>query len=274
MRTTEPSKRSLEASELLNSNGGPALVLDRVTKRYGRTEVLEPVTLTIQPGESVAIVGPSGAGKTTLLNMMAGATKPDQGRVYLHGRDLTTMRPSRELSRLVGMVAQQYDLVPNLSALQNVLAGRLGEWGLWRSLVSLVLPRERHLGMAALRRVGIAERAGLRAAKLSGGEQQRVAIARVLVQDPVVVLADEPVSPLDPARAREVLQLLVGITHESHKTLVASIHAVDLAREHFDRLVGLRNGAVHFDAACSQVTDDMLSDIYDLQGLRGDLPVS
>ena len=123
-----------------------------MTKRYGTERVLEPLGLTVASGESLAVVGPSGAGKTTLLLLMAGAIQPSDGRVLLHGRDLAEMQPGRDLSRLVGMVHQQFDLVPNLSALHNVLAGRLGTWGLWQALVSLVSPRDRKMGLAALDR--------------------------------------------------------------------------------------------------------------------------
>jgi phosphonate transport system ATP-binding protein len=271
MKTTQQSKTSPEASASSRSNGHPPeLQLEGVAKRYGQSEVLKPLSLAVQAGESVAIVGPSGAGKTTLLNLIAGSLPLDQGQVFLHGNDVSLMKPGRDLSRLVGIVAQQYDLVPHLSAMHNVLAGRLGEWSLWKSLVSLVAPRDRHLGIAALERVGVASKAHLRASKLSGGEQQRVAIARVLVQNPAILLADEPVSSLDPARAAEVLRLMVGIAREDGKTLVASIHAVDLARQHFGRVVGLRNGVVHFDVACDMLTDTMLHDLYDLQGLRSE----
>ena len=249
----------------------PAVALEGVTKRYAQVRVLEPLDLTVYPGESVAVVGPSGAGKTTLFRLLTGSLVPDEGRVLLYDQDLSNMRPGRDLSRLVGMVAQQYDLVPNISTLHNVLAGRLGEWGIWKSFSSLLSPADRPLALAALKRVGLSDKASLRAARLSGGEQQRVAIARVLVQDPAIVLADEPVSSLDPARAREVVRLLVSVTQEAHKTLVASIHTVELAREHFSRVVGLRNGAVVFDVSSSDVTDAMLSELYDLRGLRGEL---
>ena len=173
----------------------------------------------------MALAGPSGAGKTTLLRLMAGAVAPDEGRVTLSGLEPASMKPGGELSRLVGLIAQQYDLVPSLSALQNVLAGRLGEWGLWRSLVSLVIPRDRGIAEDALARVGIAERSHERAGRLSGGEQQRVALARVLVQDPVVILADEPVSSLDPGLSDEMLRLLTGLADSSGRILVASHHS-------------------------------------------------
>ena len=259
---------SLGSLESSKSNGPPAIAFEGTAKAYGRAEVVGPVTLTVQPGEMVAMVGPSGAGKTTLLLMAAGSLQPTAGRIRLHGHDLAGLRPGRELSRLVGMVPQQFDLVPNLSALNNVLAGRLGEWSLFGSLASLMWPRDGHIALHALERVGIADLARIRGQRLSGGEQQRVAIARLLVQDPAVVLADEPVASLDPARAEEVVRLLVDVTREAEKTLVASIHSVELARNHFTRVVGLRNGLVHFDVASHAVTEAMLREVYDLQGLR------
>ena len=252
----------------MNSRNGSALSMDGVEMRYGAAVVLSPLSLTVDPGESLAIVGPSGAGKTTLLRLIAGTLTPTAGSVELHGKLVAGLSPGPELSSLVGMVAQQFDLVPNLSALHNVLAGRLGTWGLWRSLISLVLPHDKPEGISALERVGIADRAHMRAGRLSGGEQQRVAIARVLVQDPAVVLADEPLSSLDPARSEEVLRLLVSVTHDAGKTLVASLHDVVLARAHFGRIAGLRNGAVQFDLPSTLVTESMLAELYDLEGLR------
>ena len=250
---------------MASSNASPLAVdLDGVRKRYGGLAAVDGVSLAVAQGQTVALVGPSGAGKTTLLRLMAGSLAPDDGVVRLHGRDIGALTPGRELAGLVGIVAQQYDLVPNLSALQNVLAGHLGSWSLWRSLLSLVAPRDKLLAMRALERVGVADQAYQRAGLLSGGEQQRVAIARVLVQDPAVVLADEPVASLDPARAADVLQLLTGIARENGKTLMASMHAVELAMGHFDRLVGVRDGTVRFDAAPSAVTEAMLANLYAL----------
>jgi phosphonate transport system ATP-binding protein len=250
---------------------GIAVAVEEVSHRYGQSTVLEPLFLTVEPGETVAIAGPSGAGKTTFLRIMSGLLHPTGGRVLLHGRDLAAVRSGAEMSRLVGIVAQQFDLVPNLSTLHNVLAGQLGRWSLPKSLFSLVFPMDRQAAFDALDTVGILDRAYMRAGRLSGGEQQRAAIARVLIQDPAIILADEPVSSLDPARAEEVLQLLVEVARESHKTLIASIHAIELARDHFSRIVGLRNGTLHFDLPTSEVTDDRLAELYDLRGLRSDV---
>jgi len=155
--------------------------------------------------------------------------------------------------------------------LHNVLAGRLGEWSFGRSLLSLVWPREQRLAFDALERVGVTHLAHQRAGHLSGGEQQRVAIARVLVQRPTVVLADEPVASLDPARAREVVRLLTDVTEEQGETLVASIHSIELAREFFDRIVGLRNGLVQFDVPAFSIRDHVLDELYEIEGLRSEV---
>ena len=244
---------------------------EEASRRYGEAIVLAPLSLAVAPGERVAVIGPSGAGKTTLLRLMAGAVAPSTGTVALHGQNVAGLRPGRELAKLVGMIAQQFDLVPNLSVLHNVLAGRLGEWSFGRSLLSLMWPQEQRLAFDALERVGVTHLARQRAGHISGGEQQRVAIARVLVQHPSVVLADEPVASLDPARAREVLLLLTAVTEEQGETLIASLHSVDLARELFDRIVGLRNGVVQFDAPACNIHDDMLEDLYRIEGLRSEV---
>ena len=244
------------------------MVLDGTSKRYEQATVLAPFSLSVSQGERVAIIGPSGAGKTTLLRLIAGAVAPSTGTVELLGKDVASLRPGRELARLVGMIAQQFDLVPNLSVLHNVLVGRLGEWSFGRSLRSLVWPGEQRLALDALERVGVTHLVHQRAGRLSGGEQQRVAIARVLVQHPSVVLADEPVASLDPARAREVVRLLTAVTEEQSETLIASIHSLGLAREFFDRIVGLRNGLVQFDIPTTGIDDHMLQDLYEIEGLR------
>ena len=247
-----------------------AVELDGVTKRYGSVVAVSGVSFVVRQGEAVALVGPSGAGKTTLLRLIAGSVAANAGNLLLHGRDVSGLSPGRELSGLVGVVAQQYDLVPTLSVLQNVLAGRLGAWGAWRSLLSLVVAREKPDAMRALERVGMSGRADERAGRLSGGEQQRVAIARVLLQSPAIVLADEPVASLDPARADAVLSLLLDIVREQGRTLVASMHAVEQAKAHFDRLVGVRNGSIQFDATPAEVTDQALTDLYRLEGMRAE----
>ena len=270
MKTIRQSKPSPATSVSSQNSKPPAVLVDRISKTYGDLVAVQPLSFGIESGERVALLGPSGSGKTTLLAMIAGELEPTAGSVELRGKDLATLRPGRELCAEVGMIHQQYDLVPNLSALQNVLAGRLGQWSLLKSMVSLIWPRERQMGLDALERVGVAERARVRAAFLSGGEQQRVAVARLLVQDPAIIVADEPVSSLDPARAEEVMGILAESAREAGKTLVATVHSVSVARAYFDRLIGLRNGESQFDEPAQDVRDSQLDALYSLEGLRNE----
>lgn len=249
----------------------PMFVLEGVAKSYPGIEVLSPLSLSIDKGEKVAIVGPSGSGKTTLLQLLGGVLQPDQGELFVAGRGLSGMSSGKELASLVGIIHQQFDLVPHLSVVHNVLAGRLGQWSLMRSLASLVSPRERGLALQALGKVGIAHKLYERTSRLSGGEQQRVAVARLLVQDPQAILADEPVASLDPARADDLLRLLCEIVEATDKTLVASLHYVGLVRTYFTRVVGLRNGELNFDVPVGGLREGMLQTLYDLKGLRGEV---
>jgi phosphonate transport system ATP-binding protein len=160
---------------------------------------------------------------------------------------------------------QQFDLVDQLSALNNVLAGRLGDWGLLESLWSLVRPRERTRALRALERVGIRDRAEIKTAHLSGGEQQRVALARLLLQNPRILLADEPVASVDPARAEDLLQMLQNITDEENLTLIVSLHSVELALRYFPRIVAMRDGHVLYDQPAETIDDQDLEELYALR---------
>ena len=248
-------------------DGADACVLDAVTVSYAGRTAVGPLSLTVPAGQAVALVGPSGAGKTTVLRVLAGQVAPASGAVVLAGQDLAHLRSRREMSRLVGLLPQRFDLVPQLSVRHNAQAGALGRWGILRSLAALLLPLEHPPAREAVRRVGLSEVSAIRVADLSGGEQQRVAIARLLVQDPAVLLADEPVASLDPARADQLLGLLRGRAGDDGRTLVASLHAPELARRHFDRVVGLRDGRIVFDLPPAQVTDDLLEGLYRLRAL-------
>ena len=249
----------------------PMFVLQGVAKVYPKAVALAPFSLEIEEEERVAVLGPSGGGKTTLLHLMGGVIQQDQGSIFIGGRPLTSLSPGRELASLVGVMHQQFDLVPHLSVVHNVLAGRLGQWGTLRSLLSLVSPRERHLALEALGKLGIADKMYERTSRLSAGEQQRVAMARLLVQAPRAILADEPVASLDPARAEDLMRQLSDIVRESGKTLVASLHSVQIARTYFSRAIGLRDGELQFDLPVGDVTDQALERLYDIRGLKGEV---
>jgi len=188
--------------------------------------------------------------------------------VEVLGQDLETATAGqlRDVRRRVGTVYQQLNLVGPLRVVHNVNAGRLGSWGTGRALRSLVKPVQLDVARDALARVGIADRLFERTDRLSGGEQQRVALARVLVQQPELILADEPVSSLDPARAEEVMDLLGEVVADRSRTLLVSLHDFGLARRRCDRVVGVKAGRVVFDLPAGDVTDDLGVALYRIDG--------
>lgn len=218
---------------------------------YGGVRALDGVDLRIQPGEQVCLIGPSGAGKSSLLGLMNGRLLSSEGRVSFLGGDLASLsgRELRSLRAGIAWLPQDLGLVANLRVNQNVacgLAARKGLFGLLRSL--LVMGRcEKEKIAHLLKRVGIEEKIFTRVDHLSGGQQQRVAIARALYQNPQTILADEPVSAVDPERARSLVELLTRLAREESKTLVMSLHDVTLARRYFDRVIGMREGCVILD---------------------------
>lgn len=242
----------------------PVISLRDVSVRYGATWALQGVDLDLSRGERVALAGPSGAGKTTLLGLLNGTLAPANGTVEVLGHDLSYLR-SRQLRQVqarVGTVPQQFDLVGPLRVVHNVNAGRLAAWSLAKAAWSLVSPREVGAAATALARVGIADKLYERTDQLSGGQQQRVAVARALMQEPEVLLADEPIASLDPGRSLEVMDLLRRLSDESGMTLVVSLHAFEYARSHCDRVVGLRDGRIVFDAPAPAVTEAMEAALY------------
>jgi phosphonate transport system ATP-binding protein len=242
--------------------------LKEISKIYERKIALSSLSLTINKGEIVALIGPSGAGKTTLLNILANIIKPDKGSLLIDGEPLNKLKAGKRLAKKIGVIRQQFDLVGPLAVIHNVLAGRLADWGFFKSLVSLIIPQEKQLAVRALKRVGLADKIYEKTSNLSGGEQQRVALARLLVQKPEVILADEPVSSLDPARAEDVLLMLTKLVREENQTLIASLHTVEYARKYFTRIIALRDGKVYFDLPIGQVNDGILSELYNLKELK------
>jgi phosphonate transport system ATP-binding protein len=239
--------------------------LDHVRKVFtDGTVAVDEVTLGIQAGERVAVIGPSGAGKTTLFRLLNATLRPTSGRLWFDEADLESLsgRRLRHLRRRIATVYQQHNLVPQLRVINNVLAGRLGRWSLPKALLSLMSPQERSLALGALAQVGIPEKLYTRTAHLSGGQQQRVAIARALVQEPDVILADEPVSSVDPTLGRTIMELLVQLAETQNKTLVANLHAVSFALDFFPRVIGFRQGRVAFDLPSAAVTDTVMADLY------------
>lgn len=245
-------------------SASPQIELRGAGVRYGDFWALKDVSLSVSPGERVALVGPSGAGKSTLLSLMNGTAAPSEGSVELFGRDLGSLGPAelRRTQARIGTIHQQFDLVGPLRVIHNVNAGRLAGWSTLRAIRSLVLPLEVASTRQALTRVGLAGKLYERTDRLSGGERQRVALARVLVQDPAAILADEPISSLDPVRGEEVMGLLRDLSAELGRTLVTSLHVFEYALSHCDRVVGLRAGRILFDSPSAEVTPEMSRELY------------
>jgi phosphonate transport system ATP-binding protein len=249
--------------------GSPAFELRGASVLYGGSVALADADLSFAHGEAACLVGPSGAGKTTLLRLLCGAVRPTRGEVRVEGRSLDGLGPAelRRVRSRIGFVHQDLALVPNLRVSQNVIAGGLGTLAFLPSLRAMLLPASRDLERAAgiLERVGIGAKLFQRTDSLSGGERQRVAIARALYQEPLAILADEPVSSVDPARARDTVALLVELAAERGLTLLVSLHDLELARAFFPRLVGLRDGRVDFDLPTSAIDEGRFRSLYRLE---------
>ncbi len=246
------------------------LTFDEVTVRYtAHTDAaLAGVSFSVSAGERVALVGPSGAGKTTLLSAANGLVVASEGCITVGGVDASELgwRRNRGTRRTIGTIAQNNALVGSLPVAQNVAAGRLGFHGSWHTLLTLIRPQNIDEISELLSRVGIADKLYERVDQLSGGQQQRVAIARTLFQEPNLILADEPVSALDPARSVAVMELLTEATTATPgRALVASMHDAELAQAHFTRLIGLRSGQMVFDAPAHAVTAAQLTSLYQLE---------
>ncbi len=240
------------------------LEFDNVTRRFGERIAVAGATLSVPHGQMVGIIGRSGAGKSTLLRMVNRLIDPSEGRLRFEGRDITSLR-GRALHAWrasAAMIFQQFNLVPRLDVLTNVLAGRLNRVPTARALLKLFTPQERALAIRALDRLGIADLALNRADSLSGGQQQRVAIARALMQEPTILLADEPIASLDPMNAKLVMDALRDINKREGITVLCNLHTLDTARAYCDRIVGMAQGRIVFDGAPELLDDVAVRAIY------------
>jgi phosphonate transport system ATP-binding protein len=251
------------------------LEITELRKSFDRTQVLRGVNLKVEQGEFVGVIGRSGSGKSTLLRCINRLIDPTSGEIYMprsvfdpgsNGASVDVLkldrRGTRLLRRKVGMIFQQYNIVKRLSVIENVLSGGLGYQSSLKSCLKLFSRDERRRALVNLKRVGLLAHAYKRADALSGGEQQRVAIARTLMQSPAVILADEPVSSLDPNLSRVVLDILKRVCGEDGITALVSLHTLDLTRDYADRIVGLRQGRVFFDGAPKDLTDAVAAKVY------------
>ena len=243
------------------------LIVENLTKSFGAVKALDDVTLTIEAGQFVGVIGRSGAGKSTLLRSLNLLVRPTGGRVLWGSQDVTQLsgRELRAWRRRCAMIFQQFNLIGRLDVLDNVLMGRLTHTSFWRSTTKLWSHEDRLIGMAALEQMGIAALATQRADHLSGGQQQRVAICRALLQEPDIVLADEPVASLDPRNSRIVMDALQRINRHFGLTVLCNLHSLELARGYCDRLIGMASGRVVFDGEPQALTEDIARELYGME---------
>jgi phosphonate transport system ATP-binding protein len=244
------------------------LEIKNLTKVYDDgTVALKDVSFTVEDGQFLIVIGLSGSGKSTLLRCINRLVEPTEGQIIWNGRNIAAAEQSelRNIRRQFGMIFQQFNLVKRSSVMTNVLTGRLGYVSTGKSLLHRFSQKDREMARAALKRVGLTDQSYKMARELSGGQQQRVGIARALMQEPELILADEPVASLDPVLAHTILGYLEQINREEHKTVICSLHYLDLVQRYASHVIGLRDGKVVWEgdsAAIQAMTDSEFKEIY------------
>jgi len=238
--------------------------IEQLTKKFGKLTAVDAMDLDISTPQMIGIIGPSGAGKSTFLRMLNRLTPATSGKIIVDGHNILELEgvEKRSWQRDCAMIFQQFNLVPRLDVVTNVMLGRLNRLSNVKSLFNIFGKEEIERAFAALDRLGIAEQALNRADTLSGGQQQRVAIARALTQEPKMILADEPIASLDPLSAQVVMQSLREINDRDGLPVICNLHTLDTARNYCDRVVGMRQGKVVFNGTPSELTSNVVQDIY------------
>ena len=238
---------------------------DNVNKVYPNgLHALKNINLEIQQGEFVAIIGLSGAGKSTLLRTVNRMHDITDGVLTVNRQEVNNLKGKelRKFRRGIGMVFQSFNLVTRTSVIKNVLTSRVPDMPLWKSIIGLYSKEDKVIALEALDKVGILDKAYVRADQLSGGQQQRVALARTLAQKPEIILADEPVAALDPITAKQVMDDFKKINKELNMSVLINIHHVDLALKYADRVIGIKAGEIVYDGPATKVDSEVLKQIY------------
>lgn len=238
---------------------------DKVNKVYPNgLHALKNISLEINQGEFVAIIGLSGAGKSTLLRTINRMHDISEGSLIVNGQEIKNLKGKdlRTFRRKVGMVFQSFNLVTRTTVINNVLTSRVPDMPLWKSIIGLYSKEDKIIALEALDKVGILDKAYVRADQLSGGQQQRVALARTLAQKPEIILADEPVAALDPITATQVMDDFKKINKELNMSVLINIHHVDLALKYADRVIGIKAGEIVYDGPSAEVDSEVLKQIY------------
>ncbi|WP_275287481.1 phosphonate ABC transporter ATP-binding protein [Halomonas elongata] len=241
------------------------LEISGLTKRYGQdAPVLTGLDLTVEGNSIIAIVGASGAGKSTMLRCINRLVEPTSGSIRLNGHELVDLKGAelRRARRRIGMVFQGFNLIDRLTVMENVLAGRLGYVNLFQAVTRRYPASDIERAFQLMERVDIAHYANKRADELSGGERQRVGVVRALMQEPEVLLADEPTASLDPRTSEQIMMLLQSLASELSLPVLINIHNVGQAKTYTERIVGLRHGRMIFDGLPDDFTHDALEAVY------------
>jgi phosphonate transport system ATP-binding protein len=246
------------------NGAAPMLVIEGLTRRFGRVNAVDDLSLSVPAGQMVGIIGRSGAGKSTLLRMINRLQEPSSGSIRFGTTEVTALsgQALRNWRTECAMVFQQFNLVPRLDVLTNVLMGRLNHRSQVASLLGLFTAAERAMALQQLDRFDLLPTALQRAGTLSGGQQQRVAICRALLQEPRLMLADEPIASLDPRNARVVMDALRRIHREDGLTVLVNLHHLDTARHYCDRIVALSAGRIVFDGTPGELTPGRVKEVY------------
>ena len=241
------------------------LRIEKLEKRYQTGDLaLNNVSMEIPRGQVLALIGPSGAGKSTLIRCVNRLVQPTSGKIYLGDLELTRLGSSdlRKARTRMGMIFQEYALVERLSVMENVLSGRLGYVGFWRSFFRKFPQSDIDAAFHLLERVGLDDMADKRADELSGGQRQRVGICRALIQNPDLLLVDEPTASLDPKTSRQIMRLICELCQERQLAAIINIHDVLLAQMFTRRIVGLQLGSIVYDGPPDGLTPEVLTQIY------------
>jgi phosphonate transport system ATP-binding protein len=241
------------------------LRLQKLTKQYKTGDLaLKNIDLEVPDSQVMALIGPSGAGKSTLIRCVNRLVEPTSGSVHLNESEISSLGQNqlRKARRRMGMIFQEYALVERLSVMENVLSGRLGYVSFWRSYLRKFPQKDIDEAFRLLERVGLDHMADKRADELSGGQRQRVGICRALIQDPELLLIDEPTASLDPKTSRQIMRLICELCKERKLSAIINIHDVLLAQMFAKRIVGLQLGEVVYDGPPGDLTAEVLTTIY------------
>ena len=241
------------------------IIFDHVSKTYDNgVKGLIDVDLTINDGDFISIIGLSGAGKSTLLRAINRLNEISEGEIVIDGQSLTkaNKKELRKIRRGIGMISQSFNLVKRSTVQKNVLSGKLGYYSTFKSVFGIFSKEDYALCNEVLEKVGLSDKLHERCDNLSGGQQQRVSIARTLFQQANIILADEPVSALDPVTSQEIMEELRSINETMNKTVIVNIHSVDLAKQFSKRIIALQDGKVVFDGTPQELTNEKLTMIY------------